>query len=49
MSIKEEIINRFQIMDQKIQHLNLIIEKYKQETEYVCLKTGVNDWMSFLT
>jgi hypothetical protein len=31
------------------QHLKQELEKFKQETEYVCLKVGAKDWSSFLT
>ena len=30
-------------------NINQELEKFRQETQYVCLKLGVKDWMTFLT
>lgn len=48
MSGKEEAAARVRQAQEKVQGLERVVEKYRQETEYVCLKTGVRDWLEFL-
>lgn len=48
MKIKEQLITHFQTLTKINQELSQAIEKYRQETEYACLKTGIADWPSFL-
>lgn len=49
MSVKEEVAAHYRQMQEKVINLERVVEKYRQETEYVCLKTGVQDWLAFLT
>lgn len=45
MSGREEAATRARILQEKVKELERLVEKYRQETEYVCLKTGVQDWL----
>jgi hypothetical protein len=49
MRYKEQLLAHFHRLHQHNQELTQALEKYRQETEYACLKTGIADWPAFLT
>lgn len=49
MKNNQEIVDYLNRLQQEITSLHHTLEKYRQDTEYCCLKLGINDWVHFLT